>query len=1229
MSNLKENKFVYLISSSVSLEKPGKICDIDSYAGDIQPVVLRKIASSKSPRTFHKQLPSKIILPKKEKGNKKRNEKRKLSYCITPVSITTTISHPQALSPSSSYYHVLSRLTPIPVPIIQAPSSIQSLSQKAAPITSKKKKENENRQLTDLIKPASLDTITTLNTLTTITTTESRASSSTSSDCYTLSTTSPVNSSIQLLSQNPVPITHFALNTISTKKERKNPPYYTGTQITQGGEPVKTVDECNNNDIGLNFKTSNDVNSNRQKIHFSVPSTINLLKRQKTITKFHSQYSSDPFTLPTDHIPKPPIMQAAASSTQSLSQNTEPIIHVAPITVSTNKKIASLKSSRDLHERFIFPKWTKGNENQELTDMIKPAASLNGLTTLPLTSTTACHSQLSLATNSDYYALSTLTPMPVPIMQVPSSIQNTAPITIAHVSSHVKNCKKLCCSGVKKVPRGAPVKAVDECDPNDIGLHFRTIGDLSDAQKYELIKKHWKPPKNFKFPQHVDGKRHWRFNADYIDKTSEKWLPWLAYSAYYDGVFCIPCVLFGHNFGNTRLVKLWKEPFTRWNGAPTRWREHSSSSVHGNIHQSSLLHLHSFVMEMEGIKRREEKEKKKKRIATKLIPDDRKKMIPIFKTIVLCGRQNIPLQMDDLNDPRNPNNPSATTGNIRALLKYKMDIEAAPVAIPTTQNEIIDCCKIYIQEKLLDEIRGNYFAIIADEASDSSNEGQLALLLRFIDKSGEIREDFLEFIKCPSLESCDIAELILDTITNKYKLDMKMCVGQCYDGASNISGVLPDVASIITAEYPNALYFNSASSHRLSLLVASSCQPEDEQSIKNMMESIKKTHDIFQLSSNKEFLFGQCIREELLEETREKLIDLLCGTEQSRRESILRSEGMQRFHELLGPIITCLNRISNNWDKSYTAEARLIAGGLKTNIERFDFIIALVVVRHVLAYIQPLTYELEQLKIDIFAVYEAVDNNLETLKKVRDKIDKNHHEWFEQAVSLSQKMNVPVKIHRICGFKTQPNSRKRVEEYYRLSLTTVLLDEMINQLEERFSSSHRIHGQSFFAIPSRVVTDKNWKFHIMSCGDNDKCFTHLYKNLLPNYSILVEEMEVWETYWCNLYQKEGKVPDNICEALKASVLKKNWFPNLFSILLIAGAVPSSSKSCERSMSKLGLIKTYLRSETMEQDRLNGLTLIHAHYDVDIDFKALLGIFAQKFSRRLRLEDNFDDDDDVP
>ena len=93
----------------------------------------------------------------------------------------------------------------------------------------------------------------------------------------------------------------------------------------------------------------------------------------------------------------------------------------------------------------------------------------------------------------------------------------------------------------------------------------------------------------------------------------------------------------------------------------------------------------------------------------------------------------------------------------------------------TTQNELIECCGQIIKESLLQDIKeSQYYSVIADEASDTSNKEQMSLVLRFVDKKFDVREEFLGFLHCKSgLSGKALSERLLGAIS-ELKLDINI-----------------------------------------------------------------------------------------------------------------------------------------------------------------------------------------------------------------------------------------------------------------------------------------------------------------------------------------------------------------------------------------------------------------------------------------------------------------------
>ena len=73
----------------------------------------------------------------------------------------------------------------------------------------------------------------------------------------------------------------------------------------------------------------------------------------------------------------------------------------------------------------------------------------------------------------------------------------------------------------------------------------------------------------------------------------------------------------------------------------------------------------------------------------------------------------------------------------------------------------------------------------------------------------------------------------------------------------------------------------------------------------------------------------------------------------------------------------------------------------------------------------------------------------------------------------------------------------------KVSVTIPLLDIIIAQLQSRFSPSHRIQGNGFFIVPSKVISTSEWKKYAHSFADK-------YADDLPNILKLESELDLWE-----------------------------------------------------------------------------------------------------------------------
>ena len=82
---------------------------------------------------------------------------------------------------------------------------------------------------------------------------------------------------------------------------------------------------------------------------------------------------------------------------------------------------------------------------------------------------------------------------------------------------------------------------------------------------------------------------------------------------------------------------------------------------------------------------------------------------------------------------------------------------------------------------------------------------------------------------------------------------------------------------------------------------------------------------------------------------------------------------------------------------------------------------------------------------------------------------------------------------------------------------------------------------------------------------------------------------------------------------------KTTFPNIYTALCILGTIPITTCQCERSVSALRRLKTYMRG-TMAQQRLNGLATISVHLKMIISENEIIDKFARMHQRRMQMID---------
>lgn len=252
---------------------------------------------------------------------------------------------------------------------------------------------------------------------------------------------------------------------------------------------------------------------------------------------------------------------------------------------------------------------------------------------------------------------------------------------------------------------------------------------------------------------------------------------WLVLSNVKKGLFCKCCLWFtNRNEGgfckNVALKALVTEPVTNFKkltGADGYLEKHCNTQYHKDAVTAAKKFLRAYHypnMEVRNLiyeKRLSQSEQ------------NQEKLLPIVKTVIMLGRQNIPLRGHRDDGPIYLETaPTSNEGNFQAMLRFRVDAgdkilekhlntasSRSTYLSKTVQNDIIVCCKAEITDVILNRVsQAGMYSIIFDETTDSSNKPQVSLVLRYVHCGEEvqIREDFITFIDAFS----DIIKMILN-----------------------------------------------------------------------------------------------------------------------------------------------------------------------------------------------------------------------------------------------------------------------------------------------------------------------------------------------------------------------------------------------------------------------------------------------------------------------------------
>ncbi|KYM96678.1 Zinc finger MYM-type protein 1 [Cyphomyrmex costatus] len=673
---------------------------------------------------------------------------------------------------------------------------------------------------------------------------------------------------------------------------------------------------------------------------------------------------------------------------------------------------------------------------------------------------------------------------------------------------------------------------------------------------------------------------------------------WMVYSMVNESLHCFCCRLFASND-----LKYVQNAFVR-NGFQQWWKLYPKVKQHEN----NSIHVASFEkwkeMEMR-IRNRQTIDRSLQDQIKKEMKNWIKVLERILDAIMFLAKQNLPFR----GHRESIDNINYNSGNFLELIKligkydpvmkeHLVSIHSAhqthlPISYlsPQIQNEFITLLARCVKDKILSEIRkAKYYAILFDSTPDVAHIDQMTEIIRYVKIDGdkvEVQERFLGFLPMKEKSAEKIAEMIVTSL-DEDKLLIENCRGQGYDNAATMSGIHRRVQQRIKDINPKA-EFISCTNHSLNL----TCVHAAGQSVYSTT------------------FFGTI--EDVLKQTVPVTVKRVIETRWSAKHDAVK---IIKSH-----YANVLDALEVLMGQSENADTLSDAGVVYASTTTFPFLCYL----HLWSKILP---EIDKTQKYLQTNGLGLDQSVIAINALASFFSKNRDSLVDKVLTdvqvLCEQMEIPITKHirrkkKMIGEKEDDAGLLPQQEIRRDMLESI--DRLNQEITQRFEQLNLLNERFGFLNLKILLDEGNDEYIKQKINDLRTIYNDIDSDDLKSE---VERLRRLVSS-CRSTAQDTDIPIEYewsAETFLAWIVRWGFtemLPNLTVVLRIFLTISVSVATCERSFSKLKLIKTYLCS-TMSQMRLNGLALLSIERDLtkDMKFTDVIKEFASTKVRKIRI-----------
>lgn len=696
-----------------------------------------------------------------------------------------------------------------------------------------------------------------------------------------------------------------------------------------------------------------------------------------------------------------------------------------------------------------------------------------------------------------------------------------------------------------------------------------SVPSCSSDRTYPAITDKPHQPTNIAFPKVTFGKSK-PVQRSFQKAWFQKW-NWLHWDTESEQAFCHTCVRAAKQGTLTSgLIDLAfiSRGFQNWKDATIAFANHEKSGCH-KLAVEAIITLPATtrdVSEMLSSAKAKEREL------------NRECLLKVFRCIQFLAKQGLPLRGDGFGEE------DGNFTQVCRLLGYN-DASFTKWLSKSTdkytghgmQNEILQKMSLHILREIASSIQSCFFTIMVDETTDISTTEQVVMVLRWVDPTLAVHEDFIGLYATDSIEANSLVAIIKDVLL-RLNLTLDSCRGQCYDGASNMQGVRNGVATQILRDQPKAIYTHCYG-HALNL----ACQ-DMVRAIKVIRDALDTTFEISKLLkySAKRKATYQKLKDEI--SPNECGFRTLCPTRWTVRA------------ESLGSVLKNYTVLQNSLDEfssmsSYNPEISAKVSGVAYQMSKFAFLFGVMLGEKVLMYADNLSRTLQQKDLSAAEGQVAAKLTLQRLANLRKDqefekfwvtmLDKASVENVDQPV-LPRKRRVPPS--REVGVSDGENPATPKDHYRRIYFEA--LDVIMATITERFDQPGYLVYKDLQTLLLDAANDKQF---------SEEAFQTVRTLYAEDFDadVLKMQLSILQAEFTKSKHSKPRTLQDIKEFISNLEGTRSLLSEVVKLITLVLVMPATNASSERSFSALRRVKTYLRS-TMTQSRLNHLMILHVH-----------------------------------